>query len=156
AHLFIFYFGVLSFITPPVCTATYVAAGIAGAGPMRTAWVGIRLGIAAYIVPFIFAFAPTLLLIGSWTDIVIRVILSIIGIIFVAVAVEGYLFSKLNIPERIWGAIGALVMIIPVQMWTIVGLGITIAFLLYEWIKTKSRIKNRNATGLSTKESDTY
>lgn len=148
AHLFILYFGVLCFITPPVCTATYVASGIAGADPLRTAWIGIRLGIAAYIVPFIFALAPALILIGSWTDIAIRVICSIIGIIMIAVGIEGYFIKILNAPERVCAIVGGLLLMVPDTTWNIVGLGITVVSALYELIKIKGR-KNGNVATLS-------
>jgi TRAP transporter 4TM/12TM fusion protein len=142
AHLFIFYFGVLSFITPPVCTATYVAAGIAHADPLKTAWVGVRLGIAAYIVPFVFAFSPALLLMGSWIDISIQVTFAIIGIIMISIGIEGFLYHKLNILERIWAIIGGLGVIVPISNWTYIGLGLSIAFFLYEWIRTKGRFSH--------------
>src|SRR5207249_4768709 len=61
AHLFLFYFGMLSLITPPDCLATYAAAAIAKADFWKTGWVGMRLGIVAYVVPFIFAFHPALI-----------------------------------------------------------------------------------------------
>ncbi len=139
AHLFIFYFGILSFITPPVCTATYVAAGIAGSEPLRTAWTGIRLGIAAYLVPFIFAFAPALILIGSWTDMAIVIPTAIAGIVMIAIALGGYAMNRLNLLERIWAAIGGLGLLIHIQTWTVAGFAITVTFIIYTLLQRKIR-----------------
>ena len=69
AHLFLFYFGMLSLITPPDCLATYTAAAIARSDFWQTGWTGMRLGIAAYIVPFVFAVHPALILIGTVEEI---------------------------------------------------------------------------------------
>ena len=66
AHLFIFYFGMLSMVTPPVCLASYAAASIGRTDPVRTGWEAMRLCSIAYVVPFLFVFSPALLLIGSW------------------------------------------------------------------------------------------
>jgi len=69
AHLFIFYFGVMSFLTPPVAVASFVAAGLAGTSMWRTGWVGMQLSMIALLLPFIWAYDPALLLDGSWTSI---------------------------------------------------------------------------------------
>ena len=69
AHLFILYFGVMSFLTPPVAVSAYVAAGIAGADMWRTGWIGVRMSIMASLLPFLWAYDPALLMDGSWLDI---------------------------------------------------------------------------------------
>jgi TRAP-type uncharacterized transport system fused permease subunit len=71
AHLFIFYFGVMSFLTPPVAVSSYVAAGLAGADMWRTGWLGLRLSAIAFLLPFLWAYDPALLLQGSWLAILI-------------------------------------------------------------------------------------
>jgi TRAP transporter 4TM/12TM fusion protein len=101
AHMFVFYFAVLSFLTPPVCLAVYAAASLAGSEPISTAFQAVRLGIAAYIVPFVFSYSPELLLIGSPLNIFIAVTLAIFGIVILSIGVEGYLFRKLNWLQRV-------------------------------------------------------
>jgi TRAP transporter 4TM/12TM fusion protein len=85
AHLFIFYFGVLSFLTPPVAVASYVAAGLAGAGMWQTGWLGLRYSAVAYVLPFLWCYEPALLLDGSWQA---------IGVTACAVLAAIALFSK--------------------------------------------------------------
>jgi TRAP transporter 4TM/12TM fusion protein len=94
AHLFIFYFAILSAITPPVCTGAYVAAGIAQADPVQTGFAAMRLGIVVFLLPFAFVYAPSLLMVGDWGQIVVNVGTCALGILFWAYGLEGY-FTRL-------------------------------------------------------------
>jgi len=98
AHLFLFYFGMLSMITPPICMATFAASTIAGSDFWETGWAGVRLGIAAYIVPFVMVYQPGLLFIGDWVTITLTVIKSLIGVAILAAGVVGYFYRPLD-----WG-----------------------------------------------------
>ncbi len=101
AHMFIFYFAILSAITPPVCTGAYVAAGIAKADPVQTGFVAMRLGIIVFLLPFAFVYDPGLLLIGG--DIgesVVHIGACTIGILFWAYGLEGYFRKPLNTLSR--------------------------------------------------------
>ena len=100
AHLFIFYFGMLSMITPPVCMASYAAASIGKTDPVRTGWEAMRLCAIAYVVPFLFVFSPSLLLIGHWYEVVLSIITAIIGAILFGVALVGYLFRPVGVIKR--------------------------------------------------------
>lgn len=113
ANLFVFYFGILSTITPPVAAGAYAAAGIAGASPTKTGWAGIRLAVAGFIIPFMFIYSPELLLPPGITAFVaIRVIItSIIGVICLALAVEGFYKRKLYIWERLLSIVAAFLLI---------------------------------------------
>jgi TRAP transporter 4TM/12TM fusion protein len=95
AHLFVFYFGILSAITPPVCLAAYAGAGIAGSDPMKTGYTAWRLGLSAFIVPYFFIYNPFLLLQGGWFDIMINVVTAAIGVAAIAVAGEGFLLRPM-------------------------------------------------------------
>ena len=101
AHLFLFYFGMLSMITPPVCLATYAAASLARSDFWATGWAGMRLGVVAYVVPFIFAFHPALLFKGSATDIAAAAITAIAGVILLGIGIAGYLFRPLGWAKRL-------------------------------------------------------
>jgi TRAP transporter 4TM/12TM fusion protein len=90
AHLFIFYFAILSAITPPVCTGAYVAAGIAKADPVQTGFVAMRLGLVVFLLPFAFVYDPSLLMIGSAPDIVLHIATCAIGIVYWAFGLEGW------------------------------------------------------------------
>jgi TRAP transporter 4TM/12TM fusion protein len=100
-HMFVFYFACISSITPPVALAAYAGAGISGSDPMRTGIMSFRLGIASYIVPYMFYYAPELLLIGSVPIIILRTITATLGIIALAAAVQGYFRAHLNIAQRV-------------------------------------------------------
>lgn len=100
AHLFLFYFGMLSLITPPDCLATYTAAAIAHSDFWQTGWTGMRLGIAAYVVPFVFALHPALIFKGAPDEIVLAVVASSIGTFLLAVGCAGYLFRSLDWLKR--------------------------------------------------------
>jgi len=100
AHLFLLYFGILSMITPPVAIASFAAAAVAGTEPMRTGWESVKLGIMAYIVPFIFVYSPALLLKGSILDILWTVGRASLGAFLLGVALRGFLYRKISLPMR--------------------------------------------------------
>lgn len=101
AHMFIFYFGIISNITPPVAVAAYAAAGISGASPMKTGYKAFQLGIVGFIVPFMFVYGPELLFYGTAGNIILAIITSIIGVISISMAMEGYMLTKLKFYERL-------------------------------------------------------
>jgi TRAP transporter 4TM/12TM fusion protein len=140
AHLFVFYFAVMSFLTPPICLAVYAAASLAGADMMKTAYQAIKLGIAAYIVPFLFAYHPSLLLTGEIIGIIHSTVTAIVGISLIAVGVEGFLFRELNWVKRVLLIIGGLGCMVPGWRSDVVGLGIGIPIFIWEW-KTYRLIK---------------
>ncbi|WP_142850253.1 TRAP transporter fused permease subunit [Telmatospirillum sp. J64-1] len=114
AHLFVLYFGVLSMITPPVCLASFTAASLARAPFMRTGCESLRFGAVAFIVPFLFASEPALLLQdASWTQVGQALVTAIIGCLLFAAAIEGYLFDLLTLPLRLLAGLGGLLLLIP-------------------------------------------
>jgi len=96
AHFFVFYFAVVSAITPPVALAAYAGAAIAGAEPMRTSVTSFKVGLAAFIVPYMFFYSPGLLMEAEWIVIIRNAITAIIGVYFLSGAVQGYLLSPLS------------------------------------------------------------
>jgi TRAP transporter 4TM/12TM fusion protein len=132
AHLFIMYFGVMSFLTPPVAIAAYVASSIARSEPLQTGFAGVRLGIIAYVVPFVFALSPSLILIGSLGDILLHVTTALLGTVVLAVSFVGYLFCHLGGIKRILLAIGALLLISPRPLAAVIGLVIIVPIFYWE------------------------
>jgi TRAP transporter 4TM/12TM fusion protein len=134
AHLFLFYFGMLSLITPPDCLATYAAAAIAKADFWRTGWTGMRLGIVAYIVPFVFVFHPALLLRGTPAEVAGAVLTASAGVVLLAIGCAGYLFRPLAWWRRGWAfaAAGCLIMppLPPVSVLVTDGLGLVLGVAL--------------------------
>ena len=129
AHFFVFYFGIVADITPPVALAAYAGSAIARSNPMRTGVNAARLAIAAFIVPYILAFNPVMLLEGSFAalDILQVVGTSIIGLFGVAVALNGHVFTNVNPIVRILFGIGGLCMMMPGTLTDIIGIGAIVA-----------------------------
>ena len=101
AHLFIFFFALVSDLTPPVAPGAFIAAGIAGAEMMRTAWMACRLGLVVYVLPFMFVYNNSLLLYGGLWDILLSAITAFLGVFALASALQGYMFRPTKIHERI-------------------------------------------------------
>ena len=114
AHFFVFYFGIVADLTPPVALAAYAGAAIAGANPMKTALQATKLAIGAFIVPYIFALNPAMLFIDtSAGEVILICITSIIGIFGVSSALEGFLLHHMKWFERILSVVGGLLLIYP-------------------------------------------
>ncbi len=115
AHLFVLFFGMMSMITPPVALAAFTAAKLAEASPMRTAVAACRFGWPAFIIPFLFVLAPSLLLRGHPIDIVRAVATAVIGIGLTSAAFSGYLMGHLGPVKRIVLAVGGLALLMPAR-----------------------------------------
>jgi TRAP-type uncharacterized transport system fused permease subunit len=111
AHMFVFFFGCISTITPPVALASYVAAGIANADLNKVGWTAFRYGLVSFILPFIFTFSPSLLMDGAAVSVVMTVILSVIGTYGIAVSIVGYFKTKLQAWLRVFLFASGLLMI---------------------------------------------
>lgn len=135
AHLFAFYFANIANITPPVALASYTAAGIAESEPMKTGLIASKLGIVAYIVPFMFVYSPELLLMGDNVfQLLWSAMTALTGTFMLAASVQGWLLQRLPIPVRIIMGIGALAMIDPGFATDIIGIIILAA--VFAWQKT--------------------
>ncbi|TVQ34440.1 MAG: TRAP transporter permease [Geminicoccaceae bacterium] len=124
AHFFVFYFAVMSAITPPVALAAYAAAGISGSKPMATSVAAFKVGLAAFIVPFMFFYSPALLMQGSALQVLQVLLTAGLGVYFLAAAVQGWLLARLNLVERPLVLVAALSMIAGGWMTDLVGLGL--------------------------------
>ena len=124
AHLFPFYFAILSAITPPVAVASYAAAGIAGASPWETGVLGIRLAIPALFIPFVFITQPSLLFLGSPLTILVTIGTSVAGVFCLASVTVGYLIRTLHPLERMGLAMAAIALFFPVGIPNLAGAGI--------------------------------
>jgi len=141
AHLFLFYFGMLSLITPPDCLATYTAAAIAHSDFWKTGWTGMRLGIAAYVVPFVFAVHPALILQGTAEEIIVAIATASVGVILLGIGCAGYLFRPLGWVKRglLW--LASLLLLIPSWsgVWLIAdAAGLLLGIGLFVWERSKA------------------
>ena len=138
AHFFVFYFGIVADITPPVALAAYAGSAIAKAPPMKTAFNASKLAIAAFIVPYIFALNPAMLFVDTTAvQVVMVVITSFVGMFGVAGALNGYLFRPMNPLVRILFAAGGLLMMYPGTATDIIGIVIFAAAFAWQYLSSK-------------------
>jgi TRAP transporter 4TM/12TM fusion protein len=140
AHMFAFYFAILSAITPPVALAVYAAAGLAKANLWETGWVAVRVGAAGFIVPFMFVFEPSLLMIGDWTVILHSFITATIGTICLAAGLFGYLLREARPWERIALLAAAFLLIKPGIITDLIGAGLLLGVVMSQWIAGRAKV----------------
>ena len=128
AHLFIFYYGIIAAITPPVAIAAYAGASIAKEDPIKVGLTACRLGVGAYILPFMFAFGPALVLQGTPLEIAQSIVTAIVGISCLGMAFEGYIYKigNVNVVSRVLLIAGALCLTIPGTVTDLVGLALVV------------------------------
>lgn len=138
AHFFVFYFGIVADLTPPVALAAYAGAAIARANPMKTAFTSTKLAIGAFIVPYVFALNPAMLFIDTtFGEVVLICISSIIGIFAVSASLEGFILHHMKWYERIVSLVGGLLLIYPGIVTDLVGLGLVSVVILLQLITKK-------------------
>ena len=145
SHFFVFYYGVLADITPPVALAAYAAAGIAGSNPFKTGNTAFRLGIAKALVPFVFVYSPALLLVAdgfTWYSFAITLLGAMMGIGSMGTAFAGYFIAPLTMVERWWIALVSFLFITPGLTTMAVGLVLLLPIALLQ-------IKRRNALAMA-------
>lgn len=146
ANMFIFYFGVIAQITPPVCLASFTAAGIAKANSWKTGWTAFSYAFVSFLTPFVFVFQPAILLQGSVAEIIYVTVVLAIGIFFLASGMSGYVFAPVeNKVIRIAITVAALLTIIPETATTIAGVILGVALCALCIMKSK-KDKNNNVT----------
>lgn len=140
AHLFVFFYAVLSSVTPPVCVGAYTAAGIAGSDPNKTAFAAVKLALSGFIVPFIFVMAPEILLtnVTSWFVTFQAMISAIVGVFLLASAAENYIMARLRWYERLLAFAGALGLLYPGTVTDLCGLAVLVVL----YVVTKKRAKD--------------
>ena len=139
AHFFVFYFGIVADITPPVALAAYAGSAIAKADPMKTGFNATKLAIAAFIVPYIFAISPQMLFVdvSSAFQVVQICITALFGIFGVAAALNGYLYRPIPLVLRLAMAVGGLCMMIPGTVSDIIGFVLVLGILLYQRLSAR-------------------
>ncbi len=138
AHFFVFYFGIVADLTPPVALAAYAGAAIAQANPMKTAFTATKLAIGAFIVPYVFALNPAMLFINtSVGEVILICITSCVGIFAVSAALEGYFLHHMRWYERVVSIVGGLLLIYPGIVTDLIGLALVGAVLVVQLITKK-------------------
>lgn len=147
AHLFVFYFGIIADITPPVALAAFAAAGVSGGDPIKTGVTASKLAIGAFIIPYMFVLSPELLMIDTtWYYLIWVVFTAIAGMMAIGAGVIGYWMRKLYWFERILGIVGGLLLIYPEGLSDIIGLVIFALLIVLQYVfKRNETIKSRTA-----------
>jgi len=138
AHMFVFYFAILSAITPPVALAAYAAAGLSGAKPMEIAWSSIGLGVSTFIVPFIFVYSPQLLGEGSALGVLFACITAVVGVTAISAASIKFFVAPLKWFEQVLLAAGGLVLIIPGIITDMIGFGLSGVVFFLNYLNKKA------------------
>ena len=126
AHLFVFYFSCIAVITPPVALASYTAAAIAKASPMKVSTAAVKLGISAFIIPYFFVFNPALIGQGTVVQVAAALVTALIGIYFLAAGVAGYFLRPLNWVLRLCFIFGSVLLIEPGWITDVIGVGLVL------------------------------
>ncbi|MQA84112.1 MAG: TRAP transporter fused permease subunit [Streptosporangiales bacterium] len=131
AHLYVIFWGLASFVTPPVCNAVYVACSISGSGIWETGWEAVRLGSALFVVSFAFALNPALVMDGGISEIAFAVVTALIAAVVLAAALQGYALWRMSLPQRAVFAVAGLLLLVPgavAALTATVLVGVTVAW----------------------------
>ena len=138
AHFFVFYFGIVADLTPPVALAAYAGAAIAGANPMKTALQATKLAIGAFIVPYVFALNPAMLFVDTTAgEVILIVITSLIGIFGVSAGLEGFVFRNASWWERILSVAGGILLIYPGIVTDVIGLALVGLVIVIQFLEKR-------------------
>jgi TRAP transporter 4TM/12TM fusion protein len=137
AHLFVFYFAILSAITPPVAMAVYAAAGISGSNVWQTGLQAVRMGATGFIVPFMFVYGPSLLLMGNWLEIIMAIISGSVGVILLSAGLMGWFVGETRLWQRGLLVLSAILLIKPGLTTDLVGAGIALIVGLWQTVERK-------------------
>ena len=145
AHMYVLYFGMLSFITPPICIAAFAAAKLAGSHPITTGWSATRFGWSAFVVPILFIFSPSLLLDGTPVELMHDIPTAIAGVWLVSIGIVGYYRRLLSVTVRLLFTLAGFCLLIPAAalpggIWTdVFGVGVAGLLLAREYVATRGR-----------------
>ncbi|RAZ69902.1 TRAP transporter permease [Planococcus maitriensis] len=142
AHLFVFYFGIIADITPPVALAAFAASGISGGEPIRTGFNAAKLAIAAFVIPYMFVLSPELLMIDTtWTELIWVLITAITGMIAIGAGLIGYWYRKLNWLERIITFVTGIALIYPEGFTDLIGAAVFIVLFVIQWMSRDKKTR---------------
>jgi TRAP-type uncharacterized transport system fused permease subunit len=146
AHLYVLYFGMMSMITPPIALAAFAAASIAKAPSMATGWAAVKFGWLADVIPFLFVFSPTLILIGAPGDIALAILTAVMGVWLVSAALAGYFRARLSPVLRLLFAAAGILALIPAGMFPgavytdLVGVLGGVALMGWDFLRTRREV----------------
>jgi TRAP-type uncharacterized transport system fused permease subunit len=139
AHLFVFFFGALGNISPPVAPTSFAAAGLAETDPVKTTNLAFMYSMPSFLVPYLYVYANELLLMGSPGMVILRVVSSFVGLSCMAVTFHGFLFSDLGWIRRALFLIGGLLLVYPHNLSSLPGYALVGFLVVQEWVKLRNR-----------------
>jgi len=146
AHMFVFYFGIIADLTPPVALAAYAGSGIARSDPMKTGFIATKLAIGAFLVPYIFVYNPAMLLVGITPfGLIQNLVTACCGMFGAGVAMIGYCQTTMRWWERVWFFVGGLMLIDPGMLTDLIGVVMLGVGLVYQWYRKKTEGKPAEA-----------
>ena len=141
ANMFVFYYGIMAQITPPVCVASYTAAGIADGNAMKTGIKGFLFSMVGFMVPFVFVYNPAILLEGTVMEIALGAAMLLVGTFFLATVVSGYFSMELSVAERTLLFVAAICLISPETITSVVGVVLGVVLLVLNTARKKKTVK---------------
>lgn len=142
AHFFVFFFGILSEVTPPVCLAAYAGAGLANANPMTTGFTALKIAVAGFLVPYVLIFEPAMLLDGPVTDLIPAFVTVVIGMVALAAGLAGHFLTTANVLERTVLIVSGVLLVVPQLMVSAIGAIGLIIILVIQYRKASRERKN--------------
>jgi len=147
AHLFVFYFGIISAITPPVALAAYAAAGIGNTDPFKTGWYATKLGLAGFVIPYMFVYGPALMIEGKLAEIILASITGLIGSAALAAGIQGWILERLSLWQRGLFCVAALCLIKPGWITDAIGAGLLVLLLGFHLFQHREAHRRQMALG---------
>lgn len=151
AHMFVFFFGILADITPPVCLAAYAGSGIANSNPLSTGVTALRLAIAGFLIPFVFVLEPALLLQGAMWDLTHALVTLFLGMTAIAAALARFLIVRTTLVEQGLLLVAGVLLVAPVLWASLLGLGLLVVTIIAQLIRRKTHV---HADPLPEREED--
>ncbi|HJU61529.1 MAG TPA: TRAP transporter large permease subunit, partial [Candidatus Binatia bacterium] len=139
AHMFAFYFAILSAITPPVALAVFAAASLAKTSMWDAGWAAMRVGAAGYIVPFMFVYEPALLMVGPWYVTALAFASAVVGVMTLAASLHGYLLTALSMWHRVVLFVAAILLITPELISSIIGIALLAVVAINQWLPSRAK-----------------
>ena len=153
-HLFLIYWAILGAVTPPTCTACVIAANISGGNWLKTAFVGMRIGIVAFIVPFAFVVNPALIGRADLSDIVVAGLTALTGVVFLAAGFSGYLITRLSLLSRAMHVLAGFLLFVPNPEYSTIGGTLAVALVIFELLRRKFWPAEASAVALNAPSSN--
>lgn len=145
AHMFVLFFGVISYVTPPIAFAAYAGAALAEANPMKTAVTASKLAICSFILPYMFVYSPQLLLQGTDYTLVFALISAVVGVVAIAMATQGYIFQRIQIWKRLLILGSGLSLIYSGLVTDIIGYSVFLSIVLIEYVSYKKTVSKEES-----------